>query len=163
MLFKTSLEKALFSSPAACIKSIDARLTKLRKKYADGTMDDIQKLEELREALVKIKPEHFSRYQQLLSLLKSGNYGWTREKDDRLVIFTERIETMKYLAEHRGAAVTRDQLMNEVWGYDYIGDSNIVDVYIRYLRHKIDDQFDIKTIHTIRSVGYLFDYEEEQQ
>ena len=70
-------------------------------------------------------------------------------------------DTLRYLMEHRGIAVTRDQLMNEVWGYDYIGDSNIVDVYIRYLRHKIDDQFGIKTIHTIRSVGYLFDYEEE--
>ena len=71
-------------------------------------------------------------------------------------------DTLKYLMEKRGTAVTRDQLMNEVWGYDYIGDSNIVDVYIRYLRHKIDDQFHIKTIHTIRSVGYLFEYEEEQ-
>ena len=69
-------------------------------------------------------------------------------------------DTLRYLMEHRGIAVTRDQLMNEVWGYDYIGDSNIVDVYIRYLRHKIDDQFGIKTIHTIRSVGYLFEYEE---
>ncbi len=100
MLFKTSLEKALFSSPAACIKSIDVRLTKLRKKYPDNTMDDIQKLEELRGALDKIKPEHFSRYQQLLFLLNSKEYGWTRGKNDRLVIFTERIETMKYLAEH---------------------------------------------------------------
>lgn len=63
--------------------------------------------------------------------------------------------------EHQGTAVTRDQLMNEVWGYDYFGDSNIVDVYIRYLRHKIDDRFQIKTIHTIRSVGYLFSYEKE--
>ena len=72
-------------------------------------------------------------------------------------------DTLKYLMERRGTAVTRDQLMNEVWGYDYFGDSNIVDVYIRYLRHKIDDQFHIKTIHTIRSVGYLFNYEEENK
>ena len=70
-------------------------------------------------------------------------------------------DTLRYLMEHQGKAVTRDQLMNEVWGYDYIGDSNIVDVYIRYLRHKIDDQFGIKTIHTIRSVGYIFEYEEQ--
>ena len=72
-------------------------------------------------------------------------------------------DTLKYLMEHQGSAVTREQLMNEVWGYDYIGDSNIVDVYIRYLRHKIDDQFRIKTIHTIRSVGYLFNYEENEE
>lgn len=97
-LFKTSLEKSLFSSPAACIKSIDARLGKLRKKYGDDEIRDIHALEELREALVQIEPEDFSRYQQLLSLLRSKNYGWTAATDDRVVIFTERIETMKYLA-----------------------------------------------------------------
>lgn len=97
-LFKTSLEKSLFSSPAACIKSIDARLGKLRKKYGDDEIRDIHALEELREALVQIKPEDFSRYQQLLSLLRSKDYSWNAATDDRVVIFTERIETMKYLA-----------------------------------------------------------------
>ena len=85
-----------------------------------------------------------------------------RVKGEPVPLTRKEFDTLRYLMEHRGAAVTRDQLMNEVWGYDYIGDSNIVDVYIRYLRHKIDDQYGIKTIHTIRSVGYLFDYEEEQ-
>lgn len=99
-LFKTSLEKSLFSSPAACIKSIDSRLSKLRKKYADNEIKDIRSLEKLRDALVKIKPSDFSRYQQLLSLLDSKEYGWTDATDDRIVVFTERIETMKYLAEH---------------------------------------------------------------
>lgn len=97
-LFKTSLEKSLFSSPAACIKSIDTRLGKLRKKYGDDEINDIRALEELRDALVRIEPQDFSRYQQLLSLLRSKDYGWTAETDDRIVIFTERIETMKYLA-----------------------------------------------------------------
>ena len=83
-------------------------------------------------------------------------------KGEPVALTRKEFDTLKYLMEHRGKAVTRDQLMNEVWGYDYIGDSNIVDVYIRYLRHKIDDHFGIKTIHTIRSVGYLFEYEEEQ-
>ena len=85
-----------------------------------------------------------------------------RVKGEPVPLTKKEFDTLRYLMEHRGMAVTRDQLMNEVWGYDYIGDSNIVDVYIRYLRHKIDDQYGIKTIHTIRSVGYLFDYEEEQ-
>ena len=100
-LFKTSLEKSLFSSPAACIKSIDARLAKLNKKYGFGDIKDIGKLESLRDALNRIKPEDFSRYQKLLSLLKDPSYGWNpKATDDRLVIFTERIETMKYLVEH---------------------------------------------------------------
>ena len=100
-LFKTSLEKSLFSSPAACIKSIDARLSKLNKKYGFGDIKDIGKLESLRDALQRIKPQDFSRYQKLLELLRSPEYGWdSHATDDRLVIFTERIETMKYLAEH---------------------------------------------------------------
>lgn len=99
-LFKTSLEKSLFSSPAACIKSIDARLSKLCKKYTASEIKDINSLEILRDALVKIEPKDFSRYQHLLSLLKNREYGWTGAKDDRIVIFTERIETMKYLADH---------------------------------------------------------------
>lgn len=86
-----------------------------------------------------------------------------RVKGELVSLTRKEFDTLRYLMEHRGVAVTRDQLMNEVWGYDYIGDSNIVDVYIRYLRHKIDDQFGIKTIHTIRSVGYLFEYEEEPE
>ena len=100
-LFKTSLEKSLFSSPAACIKSIDARLAKLNKKYDFADIKDIGELESLRDALMRIKPQDFSRYQQLLKILGSSEYGWDcNSTDDRLVIFTERIETMKYLAEH---------------------------------------------------------------
>ncbi len=68
-------------------------------------------------------------------------------------------DLLKYLMEHRGQAVTRDALLSDVWGYDYAGDTNVVDVYIRYLRHKIDEPFGVKTIHTIRAVGYMFSYE----
>ena len=100
-LFKTSLEKALFSSPAACIKSIDERLKKLRKKYADNEIKDIDSLEKLKTALEAIDSKDFSRYQTLLRILKDPNYNWQPSNpDDRLVIFTERIETMKYLEEH---------------------------------------------------------------
>ena len=68
-------------------------------------------------------------------------------------------DLLKYLMEHKGQAVTRDALLSDVWGYDYAGDTNVVDVYIRYLRHKIDEPFGVKTIHTIRAVGYMFSYE----
>lgn len=100
-LFKTSLEKSLFSSPAACIKSIDARLKKLYKKYSADDIKDIKLLEELQDSLLKITPKDFMRYQKLLYLLNSKEYAWNpKDTGDRVVIFTERIETMKYLAEH---------------------------------------------------------------
>ena len=68
-------------------------------------------------------------------------------------------DLLHYLWENESTAVTRDDLLLNVWGYDFAGDTNIVDVYVRYLRQKIDDKFGIKTIHTIRSVGYMFKYE----
>lgn len=99
-LFKTSLEKSLFSSHAACIKSIEARLKKLYKKYNADDIEDIRLLEELKSALEAITPAGFTRYQKLLELLSSKEYGWNpADTSDRVVIFTERIETMKYLAE----------------------------------------------------------------
>ena len=68
-------------------------------------------------------------------------------------------DLLRYLMQHAGQAVSRDALLTDVWGYDYAGDTNVVDVYIRYLRHKIDEPFGVKTIHTIRAVGYKFQYE----
>lgn len=100
-LFKTNLEKSLFSSPAACCKSIEARLKKLYKKYTVDDISDIRLLEELHTALGQVTPENFTRYQKLLELLRSDSYGWNpKDPGDRVVIFTERIETMNYLAEH---------------------------------------------------------------
>lgn len=64
-------------------------------------------------------------------------------------------ELLVYLVKNKNIVLTRDQILNKVWGYDYIGETNVVDVYIRYLRTKIDDKFNIKFIHTIRGVGYF--------
>lgn len=68
---------------------------------------------------------------------------------------------LQMLLENPGIVLTRDALLEKVWGYDYAGETNIVDVYIRYLRTKIDDRFNIKTIHTVRGVGYKFQFEEK--
>jgi superfamily II DNA or RNA helicase len=116
-LFKTSLEKSLFSSPAACIKSIEERLKKLYKKYPAGNAKDILALEELKNPLEEISPGSFSRYQKLKSLLADRSYGWTADKDDRVVIFTERIETMRFLAIHlRNDLRLNDSAIQEIFG-----------------------------------------------
>ncbi|MGC7872069.1 DEAD/DEAH box helicase [Desulfosporosinus sp. SYSU MS00001] len=117
-LFKTSLEKAMFSSPAACIKSIEERLRKLKKKYSTDDIGDIAKLEELKAALEKIEPASFSRYHQLLKLLNSEQYGWSVKKsNDRLVIFTERIETMRFLtAQLRKDLNLNEHTVREIYG-----------------------------------------------
>ena len=62
---------------------------------------------------------------------------------------------LEYLMRNKRTVLTREQILQEVWGYDYVGDTNVVDVYIRYLRAKLDDRFHEKYIHTVRGVGYV--------
>ena len=62
---------------------------------------------------------------------------------------------LKKLLENPGRVYSREQLLDSIWGYDYVGDTNVVDVYIRYLRAKLDDRFHEKYIHTVRGVGYV--------
>ena len=64
-------------------------------------------------------------------------------------------DLLKYLLENKNIVLTRDKLLETVWGYDYLGDTNVVDVYISYLRAKIDDKFHKKFLYTVRGVGYL--------
>ncbi len=61
---------------------------------------------------------------------------------------------LEYLLLHRNKVHSRDELFNGVWGSDFLGDSNLIDVYIRYLRGKIDEGFDDKLITTVRGIGY---------
>ena len=69
-------------------------------------------------------------------------------------------DMLAYMAAHPDKVLSRDELLSEVWGYSYAGDTNIVDVYVRYLRQKLDERFGVKLLHTVRGVGYLFKYEQ---
>jgi len=62
---------------------------------------------------------------------------------------------LETLLLNKTIVLSRDTLMEKVWGFDYMGETNVVDVYIRFLRSKIDDVFGVKLIHTVRSVGYV--------
>ena len=76
--------------------------------------------------------------------------------DDIEIELTNREFTLlQILMENKNIVLNRDTLMEKVCGYDYIGETNLIDVYIRYLRTKIDDKFNIKIITTIRGVGYV--------
>jgi two-component system response regulator ArlR len=73
-----------------------------------------------------------------------------------LVELTKReFDLLKYMLENKGIVMTRETLLEKVWGFDYAGETNAVDVYIRYLRSKIDEVFGVKLIHTVRGVGYV--------
>jgi DNA-binding response OmpR family regulator len=77
-------------------------------------------------------------------------------RDDRAIELTPReYDLLLYLVQHKDEVLTREQILSDVWGYDYIGDTNVVDVYIRYLRQKVDKGFSNKLIRTSRGVGYV--------
>ena len=62
---------------------------------------------------------------------------------------------LQVLLENRSIVLSRDTLLERVWGYDYMGETNVVDVYVYYLRSKLDDRVDEKIIETVRGVGYV--------
>ncbi len=64
-------------------------------------------------------------------------------------------DLLVFLMDHSNQVLTREQLLNEVWGFDYAGETNVVDVYIGYLRKKIDHDFSHPLIHTVRGVGFM--------
>jgi two-component system response regulator ArlR len=76
-------------------------------------------------------------------------------KNEYIELTKKEFDLLRFLTENQNIVLTRDKILENVWGYDYFGDTNIVDVYIRYLRSKIDDKYNLKLITTIRGVGYM--------
>lgn len=88
-----------------------------------------------------------------LKVLKDAHRAYYEETEIELT--KKEFQLLLYLMENEDRVLTREQILNTVWGYDFIGDTNIVDVYIRYLRSKIDNVHQIKLIHTVWGVGYV--------
>ena len=93
--------------------------------------------------------------------LSLGRDSRTVTYDGRNIQLTKKeFDLLEYLMLHRNVALSRNELLDKVWGYSYAGDTNVVDGYSRYLRCKLDDPFRVKLIHTVRGVGYLLRAEE---
>jgi two-component system, OmpR family, response regulator ArlR len=86
-------------------------------------------------------------------------------KRDGTVIELTRLEfeLLLYLIKNKGIVLTRDQILESVWGFDYAGETNVVDVYINYLRNKIDKDKDNKLIVTVRGIGYSIKDEDSRE
>ncbi|MBP1932869.1 response regulator transcription factor [Ammoniphilus resinae] len=81
--------------------------------------------------------------------------------DSEIDLTPREFDLLLYLTKNAGEVLSREKLLAEVWGYDFMGDTNIVDVYIRYLRQKIDKGFSPKLIHTKRGIGYVLKDKDE--
>src|SRR5665647_99486 len=87
--------------------------------------------------------------------LLMDNARHTVTRADKSLNLTKReYNLLEYLLINQNIVSSREQILENVWGYDFIGDTNIVDVYVRYLRSKMDEPFPKKLLHTIRGVGY---------
>ncbi|APQ59333.1 MULTISPECIES: response regulator transcription factor [Paenibacillus] len=80
------------------------------------------------------------------SVVREGN---------RIELTPKEYDLLLYLMEHKNQVLQRDQMIQDVWGFDFVGDTNVVDVYIRYVRKKIDHGYKKKLIKTVRGVGYF--------
>lgn len=77
-------------------------------------------------------------------------------RNNRAIDLTmKEFELLKYLMEHPREVLTREQILENVWGYDFVGESNVIEVYIRYLRLKVEDEGEKRLIQTVRGVGYV--------
>jgi DNA-binding response OmpR family regulator len=96
-----------------------------------------------------------------LSLLTFDNLKLdtlTREvhRDDVYIFLTvKEFALLKYLMTHPRQVLTKSQILERVWGYDFMGDSNVIEVYVRYLRLKLEQNNCKRLIHTVRGVGYV--------
>ncbi len=76
-------------------------------------------------------------------------------KENVIELTKKEYELLKYLLENKNIALDREKILERVWGYDYYGDTNVIDVYVRYLRSKIDQKYGIEIIKTVRGIGYM--------
>ena len=74
---------------------------------------------------------------------------------DAIDLTKKEFDLLVYLLENRNVVISREQALDAVWGFDFYGNTNVVDVYIRYLRSKIDDVYGVKIIQTVRGSGYV--------
>lgn len=83
-----------------------------------------------------------------------------RRGEHTIALTAKEYEILEYMIHNKGIILSREKIENHVWNFDYSGGTNVVDVYIRYLRKKIDDPYEKKLIHTIRGFGYVLDEKE---
>ncbi|MEM5779604.1 MAG: response regulator transcription factor [Lawsonibacter sp.] len=126
-----------------------------------GADDYITKPFAIEELLARIRAALRGKGGRESSILSVGELSMDVERHQvtvqgREVELTKKeFDLLRHLLENKGRVLSREALLDSVWGFDFVGETNSVDVYIRFLRSKIDEAFDLKLIQTVRGVGYV--------
>ena len=126
-----------------------------------GADDYITKPFAIEELLARIRAALRGKGSRDGQILTAGELSMDVERHQvtvkgREVELTKKeFDLLRHLLENKGRVLSREMLLDSVWGFDFVGETNSVDVYIRFLRSKIDEAFGIKLIHTVRGVGYV--------
>ena len=125
-----------------------------------GADDYVVKPFSIEELLARIRAHLRRTQEQEQDLLQFEDLSLNRRTREvyrgkrSIELTAKEFDLLDYLLSHPRQVLTRDQILERVWGYDFMGDSNIIEVYVRYLRLKLEENNEKRLIHTVRSVGY---------
>ena len=105
--------------------------------------------------LIRKKSGNKTNIYTLADLTLDAQSREVKRGDTPISLSSKEFAILEYMIMNKNVVLSRDNLERHIWSYDYEGSSNMIDVYIRYLRKKIDEKFEPKLIHTVRGVGYV--------
>ena len=126
-----------------------------------GADDYVVKPFSIEELLARVRANLRRDSEEDVDLLQFSDLSLNRStrevfRGKRAIELTAKeFDLLDYLLSHPRQVLTRDQILERVWGYDFMGDSNIIEVYVRYLRLKLEEQKESRLIQTVRGVGYV--------